>query len=402
VANGVPAEAAKEQWVHLAKFNAYSFCKSHAASYAQLAWAAAYLKAHYPLEFWVAALNNNQGMYEPRVYIEEIKRSGIAVLPPRVNRSEDEFSVDGDPPEFRRERDQKDVWHMPGDFWLPLWPPRRIGRTSEPAIRVGLSQIAGLSAATRERILACRPFKSLEDFVARMPAGPEELALLVRAGAFDFTGRPRPELLLEARMLARGRSRRAARPGGKGRGLFEGQAEGPHGSGFFEERFRLGEYSALRRVRDELELFGFTLGPHLMSFYRPFLPAELSDSRQIGERVGERIRLAGLVATAKHVVTQQGGLMQFITFEDEHGLFEVAVFPDMAGEFEHLRLGPYLITGQVEERLGDITIRAVELALLEELRLDQGWQRLAERQCTRLKPTCSVPPRLRLTGRVAA
>ncbi len=401
VANGVPAGAAREQWVHLAKFNAYSFCKSHAASYAQLAWSAAYLKAHYPLQFWVAALNNNQGMYEPRVYIEEIKRADIAVLPPCINRSADEFSIDADPPEFRRGQGLKDIWRLPGDFWLPLWSHDRAGRAGEPAIRVGLSQIAGLSVTTRERILECRPLKSLEDFVNRIPVGPEELALLVRAGAFDFSGRPRPQLLLEARVLARRRLRRAARPGGMGRGLFE-ESAGELPSSRFKEQVRLGDYSLLRRVRDELELFGFTLGPHLMSFYRPFLPGELSDSRQIAARVGDRIELAGLVAAAKHVVTGRGGLMQFITFEDEHGLFEVAVFPDMARELEHLRLGPYLITGQVEERLGDITIRAVGLELLEGLQLERGWQRLAERQCTRLKPICSVPPRIRLTGRVAA
>jgi len=94
--------------------------------------------------------------------------------------------------------------------------------------------------------------------------------------------------------------------------------------------------------------------------------------------------------------------MQFITFEDEHGLFEVAVFPDMASQLEHLRLGPYIITGDVEERLGDLTIRAAELELVEELHLEGIWARLAERQCTRQRPVCSARAQLRLHGRVAA
>ena len=74
-------------WVQLAKFNRYSFCKSHAVSYGLIAWQAAYLKAHHPLAFWTAALNNNQGAYPRRVYVEAIKRAGIEMRLPCVNRS---------------------------------------------------------------------------------------------------------------------------------------------------------------------------------------------------------------------------------------------------------------------------------------------------------------------------
>ncbi len=66
---GVPVEAVAEVWPQLAKFNRYAFCKSHAVSYGLIAWSAVWLKAHFPLEFWTAALNNNQGMYPRRVYI---------------------------------------------------------------------------------------------------------------------------------------------------------------------------------------------------------------------------------------------------------------------------------------------------------------------------------------------
>ena len=69
-ANGVHRAVAAELWVQLAKFNQYSFCKSHAVSYGLIAWRAAYLKVHHPLPFWTAALNNNQGMYPRRVYVE--------------------------------------------------------------------------------------------------------------------------------------------------------------------------------------------------------------------------------------------------------------------------------------------------------------------------------------------
>src|SRR5262249_41037930 len=65
---GIPEEALGEVWLQLAKFNRYSFCKSHAVSYGLIAWQATYLKAHHPLAFWTAALNNNQSAYPRRVY----------------------------------------------------------------------------------------------------------------------------------------------------------------------------------------------------------------------------------------------------------------------------------------------------------------------------------------------
>src|SRR5207244_3243589 len=92
--NGVSRQTAGEIWVQLAKFNSYSFCKSHAVSYGLIAWEAVQLKAQHPLGFWVAALNNNQGMYPRRVYVEAAKRTGIPFALPCVNCSEREFAVD--------------------------------------------------------------------------------------------------------------------------------------------------------------------------------------------------------------------------------------------------------------------------------------------------------------------
>ena len=154
--NGVAPEYAKDIWVQVAKFNEYSFCRAHAASYALLAYAGAYLKSHYPLEFWTAALNNNQSMYHPRVYVEQAKRAGIKFLLPDVNRSDREFKIEGN------------------------------------SIRVGLNFVAGLGPVAVEKILRARdkhgPFAGLTDFLNRTGLGPEEARSLVLCGAFDFTG----------------------------------------------------------------------------------------------------------------------------------------------------------------------------------------------------------------------
>src|SRR5262249_24340828 len=161
---GTPRPVAAEMWVQLAKFNNYSFCKSHAVSYGLIAWKAATLKVRHPLPFWTAALNNNQGMYPRRVYIEAIKRAGIPLRLPCVNHSRGPFSVEDD------------------------------------AIRVGLDAIASLDEALRAAILTERdkhgPYRDLTDFRRRVAPGPEALALLIRCGALDFTGQPRPALFL--------------------------------------------------------------------------------------------------------------------------------------------------------------------------------------------------------------
>src|SRR5262249_39849673 len=145
---GVPGEALGELWVQLAKFNRYSFCKSHAVSYGLIAWQAAYLKAHHPLAFWTAALNNNQGADPRRVYGEAIKRAGIPLRLPCVNRSR-----------------------------LEVVP-------EEGAIRVGLEAVAGLPEALRVAILRERdrdgPYADLADLRRRTSPGPEALATLIR------------------------------------------------------------------------------------------------------------------------------------------------------------------------------------------------------------------------------
>ncbi|MFM7152328.1 MAG: DNA polymerase III subunit alpha, partial [Gemmataceae bacterium] len=158
-------------WQQLAKFNLYSFCKSHAVSYGLIAWQAAYLKAHHPLPFWTAVLNNVMGCYPRRVYVEAAKRSGIVVLPPCAQRSRWMFTIEGS------------------------------------AIRTGLEAIAEVSEEVKLALLEERerrgPFADLGDLSRRVAVGPEALGTLIRAGALDFTGRLRPALYLDARLRDR-------------------------------------------------------------------------------------------------------------------------------------------------------------------------------------------------------
>jgi DNA polymerase III alpha subunit len=305
--NGVPQAVAAEVWVQLAKFNRFSFCKSHAVSYGLIAWKAAYLKVHEPLAFWTAALNNNQGMYPRRVYVEAVKRAGIEVRLPCVNRSAGPFRVEGE------------------------------------AIRAGLDVIASLSEELKTAILTERqrhgPYRDLEDFRRRVNPGPETLAVLIRCGALDFTGRPRPALFLEADLQA------AVPPADR---LFADEAV----------RWSPPDYAAERRLRDEWDLLGLVVGPPLMSLLRGHLPGGLVRSRDLAAHRGRVVRVAGVVATARRTPLADGRAMQFVTLEDEDGLIEVTLFPGTCPPVAYLQLGPYLATGTVEDHYGVIGLTA--------------------------------------------
>jgi DNA polymerase III alpha subunit len=301
----VPEGEVAELWAQMAKFNRYSFCKSHAVSYGLIAWQAAWLKAHHPAQFWSAALNNNQGAYPPRVYIEEVKRSGLRLLPPCVNASGLGFSVDGG------------------------------------AIRVGLDAVSGVPEAVRQAIVENRPYAGLSDLRRRVSIGPEALSALVRVGAFDFTGKSRPALFLEAEIGT------------------------PHEGELFSldpaEGWSPPDDPPDRRWRDEWRILGFVLGPPLYSLFRPRLPVSgppLVDSVDLHRHAGRTVRVQGLVATARLTHTEAGKPLQFITLEDERGLSEVTIFAGTCRPLPYLTIGPYVATGAVEDRHGAVTLTA--------------------------------------------
>lgn len=302
---GTPSALARETFARMAGFTSYSFCMSHAASYAQLAYAAAWLKAHHPLEFWVAALNNNQGMYAKRVYVDEARRQGIRTLPPDVNRSGVEFSIDGG------------------------------------GIRVGLNCVAGLEQRAVASILERRPFESLFDFVCRIEGiGFPSAKALVLCGAFDFLGRPRPGMVLE--LQATWRRRKPVTPP------------------------RTRDFDPREKACYEFEITGLSAGAHPLEWIWPGrAEPDLVDSRAIEGRIGRPIKLAGILDAVRLTDTRRGETMEFVTLEDEHGVFEATLFPDVYRRFASVArtLGPYVIEGRVEDNYGAVTVSAGKIEL---------------------------------------
>ena len=314
-ANGVGLEYAKEMWVQMAKFNAYSFCRAHAGSYAILAYVVAYLKRHYPWAFWVAALNNNQSMYPHRVYVEQAKRAGVRFSLPDVNRSEAEFSLDGE------------------------------------AILAGFGRIAGLGPAGAEGVLNARgsgEFVSLSDFVFRASLSRPAVRSLILCGAFDSFGLTRPALMMELRACAAAPSAHRA---GQRLLLPAGPAIGETGA----------DYSPRRKFFDEWRMLGFSTGRHVMSWYRDDLrPRVDTDSRQLRSRIGRRVRIAGMREALRATKTRTGRRMIFLTMDDEYGLFEATVFPDAARRVPRSfsAYGPYVVSGRLEQQHDSVVVAA--------------------------------------------
>jgi len=155
---GYAAPEIERLWKTMEKFSSYSFNKAHSASYAHMAYQAAYLKTHQPVTYFAAVLNAGGGYYDLPEYVAEAKRNGIRILGPDANRSGLDFGVEP----------------LPG---------------GGAGIRVGLTSIKGLALKTIERLLDERraggEYLSVEDFLARTKPGKAELLSLIKAGVFD-------------------------------------------------------------------------------------------------------------------------------------------------------------------------------------------------------------------------
>src|SRR5438067_494015 len=150
VARGVRPQVIDQIWAMMMSFAGYSFCKPHSASYAQVSFKSAYLRAHYPAEFIAAVVSNQGGYYSAFAYLSEGRRMGLTILPPDINASE---------------------WRYTGS-----------GHT----LRVGLMQIKSLQEEFAERMVTERqvngPYRSWHDMLDRVKPEITQATLLIKAG----------------------------------------------------------------------------------------------------------------------------------------------------------------------------------------------------------------------------
>jgi error-prone DNA polymerase len=328
-AHGAAPAAAAELWRQVESFSGYSFCKAHSASYAQISYRSAWLRAHFPAEFMAAVLSNHGGFYSTFAYVAEARRMGLRLRLPCVNAGAAAFQ----------------------------------GRGRE--LRVGLAEIQGLGAATRARLLAARaasgPFRSLEDFCARARPQPHELDALARAGSLDALpdGLTRPERLRWAALAAPDLARRAAAAPAS---LF---AEAPVRSPPPAPEFPL-----RRQLELEEQALGWLVSAHPLALWRERIAAAgVVPARDLAQHAGRRVRLVGWQVTQKPIRTEDGQPMLFLSFEDTSAIYETVLFPQAYRRLAPWTLtqGPYLIEGRVQDAHGALTVEVQDLRLLRDV-----------------------------------
>jgi error-prone DNA polymerase len=320
--------AVADSVVHsITAFALYGFPESHAASFALIAYASAYLKCHHPAAFFAAMLNCYPlGFYAPATLVKDAERHGAPVLAVDATRSD---------------------WDCKLEEISP--PPAR----PRLAIRMGLRYVGGLREETARRIereRARRPFDSIADFAARAIPSRRELDALAYAGAFASFGMTRRDALWNAAAVERDPQSLLA-------------AAAPRA-----KRAALPPMSELDETLADYGATGLTTGPHLMAYLREKLRARgiLSAADLARARHGDWVRTAGVVIVRQRPGTAKGFL--FITLEDETGIGNLIVTPDL---FQKNRLllrsaGILLAEGRLQQVDGVTAIRArrfAELAL---------------------------------------
>jgi error-prone DNA polymerase len=324
--NGISSKAQEEIILSITSFALYGFPESHAASFALIAYASAYLKCHYLAAFTAALLNNQpMGFYSPATIVKDAQRHGLKMLPVDVTQAE----------------------------WMCTLEAvsSQHSAVSQIALRLGLRYVRGLreeagQALVRER--ACATFTSIHDLTRRVPElRKDELNTLAEIGALNKIGNPprrHPSAALRAgsdtekseiknfsvppclrgenslhRRDALWQVERAVRRSGP---LLENQPETDSPS-------PLQPMNHEERLVADFHGTGMTVGPHPMSYRREWLKA-MGIRRAIELRDlpnGKRLRIGGCVITRQRPGTAKGFV--FLSLEDETGVANAIVAPDL-------------------------------------------------------------------------
>ncbi|HEY7530971.1 MAG TPA: DNA polymerase III subunit alpha [Gemmatimonadota bacterium] len=359
VASALDEGTAWGLWEQMKQFMGYAFCKAHAATYGVLAYQATYLKAHHPLEFYVAVLNNHQGMYPRRAHVEEAKRTGLRFLGPDVNRSGVEYEI----AEAERTWPLAEDPDGDGDTTAADSSSAAMrGDVAGPAIRIPVTQVRGLAAESAARIVEGRrwgPYLSVRDFAGRSGVSRDELEALVKCGALDCLGRSRTSLLLEARLVGKAPAAARAVPlEGERLALVAGGGDGLRVPD-------LPQPEPERALAWELEVLGLTVREHPLALFRSALPPDRVAAADVAEAPpGVRLRTAGIAIASRHHPTENGEPMVFLTLEDEGGVVETTLFPAAYRRWGHLLedAGPFVAEGTVDRHHGvsSLTVEKLE------------------------------------------
>ncbi|GAB4219462.1 MAG: DNA polymerase III subunit alpha [Candidatus Microgenomates bacterium] len=344
--NGYKKSMIEELWNFMEKFASYGFNKPHSASYGLIAYWTAYMKANFPVEYMTALLSAElQGIAGPQreikmsQAIEECNRMGIKVLPPDINKSKMNFSIEGE------------------------------------SIRFGLSAIKNVGEAAIESILTARkdgPFSSFKDFLYRVDlrkVNKKTVESLIKAGAFSqFANKSTlmtnyPQLVSEVQSFKE-------KVGSGQFDLFETTSS----SSKIDNFNILPEFSEEELFAMEREVIGFLIGKNPLSKFKKII--EEKTTKKIGdiniEDNNKNIILAGIISGKKVIKTKKdNNEMAIIQIFDETGNIEVVIFPKIYAKIKPI-IGInkiILLKGKVVERDGRYNVVMENVVDLEKINL---------------------------------
>lgn len=315
-----PDDLTAEVWRQVESFSGYSFCKAHSASYAVESFQSLYLKAYYPLEFMVAVINNFGGFYTTEFYVHEARMQGATIHGPCVNHSDYLTTID-----------KKNLY-------------------------IGFIHLKQLTHRLAITIVTERKkqgiFKNMTDFVNRISTPPDQLEILIRIGAFRFTGMNKYELMWEKNRVHNPSVHHTSDAA-----LFSAS----------HESFQLPELETDPKdhLHDQLQLVGFSLDSPFAALPADSINDQQILSKDLKNHLNKNIEILGYFVTKKNVMTSKKQLMNFGTWLDQQGhYFDTVHFPPSLRKYPLKAKGCYKICGRVVQ---DYDFPSIEVSFLERI-----------------------------------
>ncbi len=312
-------ELTAEIWRQIESFAGYAFAKGHSASYAVESYQSLFLKAYYPLEYMVATINNFGGFYRVDLYLHEARMHGAIIHAPDINKSNYETRIEGN------------------------------------HIYLGFILLHSFEVANAKKIVMERSrnglYTDLDDFIDRVPISIEQMAILIKINAFQFTGRNKRELLWEAYMKINKVSMEEQVVT-----LFKTEKisyQTPRlSSSRYEDAFDEIEYLGFP-LCDPFDLITTKIGPSLQA-------------KDLPAFIHKTVMCYGYYVTAKNTATHKGDRMYFGTFLDRNGDYiDTVHFPPVARKYPFRGRGVYQLIGKVMEEFDCISIEVNSMKKLD-------------------------------------
>jgi error-prone DNA polymerase len=352
LAKGYELSVVTKIWDVLRAFASFGFCKAHAAAFALPTYQSAWLKSNYTAAFLAGVLTHDPGMYPKRVIIDDARQWGIKILPIEINKSEKNYRVEFTEDKGRTPYKAPDL--------LSTGAPLTLPDARGYAIRVGLSDLSGISDNEITTIIENKPYLDLADFIYRSGAARPTVENLVKVGAFDElhnlknSDLNRRDLALHLQDIYK----LGAQKNLSGQLTFELAPPELKPSG-------LPDLTDGEVVRNEVDLLGIDISKHMLEFYGEFLNSigAIRSCDLIKQRAGSSVLIAGVKVALQTPPVRSGRRVMFLTIDDGFGCNDITFFEDIQKSCAALLRNSwlFLVKGEVR-RTGPrgISIRATE------------------------------------------